>query len=85
MRADHPPPARQVQYARDSGHSILSASARHGWAVSLNDVRNAIMIDISSLSTIAIDTAANTMTVGGGVTIGEVMAAVQVAGKETRQ
>lgn len=77
--------ACQVEYASKTGRTILTASARHGWGVSLNDVHDAILIDISPLSTIVIDAAANTMTVGGGVTIGGVLAAVRAAGKEAGQ
>lgn len=43
------------------------------------------MIDISTLLDIDIDTAGNTVTVGGGVNIGEIMAALQAVGKETRE
>lgn len=43
------------------------------------------MIDITALSTIVVDAAANTMTVGGGVTIGGVLAAVRTAGREAGQ
>lgn len=43
------------------------------------------MIDISTLSDITIDASGNTMTVGGGITVGEVMTTLQAAGKETCQ
>lgn len=41
------------------------------------------MVDITPLSAIVIDSAVNTMTVGGGVTIGRVIEALHTAGKET--
>lgn len=62
---------------------MLVGNSRHGWGVSLNDVHAAIMIDIAPLSAIVVDSATNTMTVGGGVTIGSVNEALHLAGKET--
>lgn len=75
--------ARQVEYADRSGRPIITANARHGWSLSFNDVRKAIMIDISPLSTVTVDAAANTMTVSGGSTVGDVIVALRAAGKET--
>lgn len=41
------------------------------------------MIDISTLTNITVDAAANTVTVGGGVRVGDVMPVLQAVGKET--
>lgn len=43
------------------------------------------MIDISTLKNITVDTEANTVTVGGGVSVGDVMPALQAVGKETSE
>lgn len=72
-----------IKYALETGHEVLAGSRLHGWSESLNRVKNAIMIDISTLVDIDIDTPENTVTVGGGVNVGEIMAALQAVGKET--
>lgn len=43
------------------------------------------MIDISTLKKITVDTQANTMTVGGGVSVGDIMPVLQAVGKETSE
>ncbi|KAI5837100.1 hypothetical protein DFP73DRAFT_569399 [Morchella snyderi] len=72
-----------IKYALETDHQVLAGNRRHGWSESLNRVKDAIMIDISTLLDIDIDTAGNTVTVGGGVNVGEIMAALQAVGKET--
>ncbi|RPB10764.1 FAD-binding domain-containing protein [Morchella conica CCBAS932] len=72
-----------IKYALETDHQVLAGNRRHGWSESLNRIKDAIMIDISTLLDIDIDTAGNTVTVGGGVNIGEIMAALQAVGKET--
>lgn len=74
----------QVSYAKQNGRALIVGSGRHGWGMSLKDVRDAIMVDITPLSAIVIDSATNTLTIGGGVTIGHVNKALHAAGKETR-
>ncbi|KAI5843790.1 hypothetical protein DFP73DRAFT_550267 [Morchella snyderi] len=72
-----------VKYANTHSREILAANRRHGWSQTLDRVEDAIMIDISTLKNITIDAAAKTVTVGGGVRVGDVMPALQAAGKET--
>ncbi|RPB14059.1 FAD-binding domain-containing protein [Morchella conica CCBAS932] len=72
-----------VKYAYTHSREILAANRRHGWSKSLDYVKDAIMIDISTLTNITVDAAANTVTVGGGVRVGDVMPVLQAVGKET--
>lgn len=72
-----------MKYANTHSREILAANRRHGWSQTLNRVHDAIMIDISTLKDITVDTAANTVTVGGGVRVGDVMPPLQAVGKET--
>lgn len=77
------PDVYQIKYAGKKGRPILAANRRHGWSTSLNNVHNAILIDISTLTAINIDAAANTATVGGGVDSGGMLGTLRAAGKQT--
>ncbi|KAK4203209.1 6-hydroxy-D-nicotine oxidase [Triangularia verruculosa] len=71
-----------VQYALRTNVSILATGGGHGYTWSLGRHRGGIDIDLSNFNTIKIDSAANTMTVGGSVRSQDVAAALQAAGKE---
>jgi FAD/FMN-containing dehydrogenase len=77
--------AGQIKYANSHSREILAGNRRHAWSRTLSRTRNAIMIDISTLKNITVDTEANTVTVGGGVSVGDVMPALQAVGKETSE
>lgn len=77
------PGVYQIKYAGRKGRPIFATNRRHGWSISLNSVRNAILIDISTLTAIDIDAAANTATVGGGVSASDVLGTLRAAGKQT--
>ncbi|KAI5845571.1 hypothetical protein DFP73DRAFT_395574 [Morchella snyderi] len=72
-----------IKYANSHSREILAGNRRHAWSRTLSRTRNAIMIDISTLKNITINTKANTITVGGGVSVGDIMPALQAVGKET--
>ena len=68
-------------------HSIpfLSTGGGHSFSIKLGELKNGIELDMSGFTTVSIDTAASTMTIGGGVTIGDVEGPLYAAGKEIRK
>ena len=64
---------------------FLATGGGHGYTWSLGQLQNAIQIDLGNFQTVEIDTAANTMTVGGAVRIGNVTHDLLAVGKEFRK
>ncbi|KAK4151598.1 hypothetical protein C8A00DRAFT_35746 [Chaetomidium leptoderma] len=71
-----------VRYALQNNVSLLATGGGHGYTWSLNKLHGAIDLDLSNFNTIAIDNAANTMTIGGSVRSDNVTRALYAAGKE---
>ncbi|KAK4180906.1 6-hydroxy-D-nicotine oxidase [Triangularia setosa] len=83
VKPAHAADVRQVvQYALRANVSILATGGGHGYTWSLGRHQAGIDVDLSNFSTIKIDSAANTMTVGGSVRSQQVAKALQAAGKE---
>lgn len=68
-------------------HNIcfLATGGRHGYSTAHGKLQNGLAMDLRQLNSIEIDTAAETMTVGGGVTTGEVLDPLFEAGFEIRK
>ncbi|KAM7212104.1 6-hydroxy-D-nicotine oxidase [Rhypophila decipiens] len=71
-----------VQYARSNRIPILTTGGGHGYSWSLNGLSGGIDIDLSNFNTIQVNSAANTMTIGGSVQTQHVTSALQAAGKQ---
>jgi hypothetical protein len=64
---------------------FLATGGGHGYTWSLGQLQNAIEVDLGNFQTIEIDTAANTMTIGGAVRIANVTHDLHAVGKEFRK
>lgn len=71
-----------VQYATANNITFLAKSGGHGLSGTLAGVRNAIMIDMRGLNYTRYDSANSQITVGGGITTGELVNATYAVGKE---
>ncbi|KAI9667739.1 MAG: hypothetical protein M1821_000556 [Bathelium mastoideum] len=71
-----------VQYASRNNLSFLATGGGHGYTWSLGRLQNAIQLDMGNFQTIDIDSASNTMTIGGGVRIENVTQELQAVGRE---
>jgi len=65
--------------------SFLATGGGHGYTWSLGRLQNGIQLDLSNFQTIDVDTAANTMTIGGGVRTENVTQDLAAMGKEFRR
>ncbi|ROT38906.1 FAD-binding domain-containing protein [Sodiomyces alkalinus F11] len=64
--------AKIVKLATCRNIPFLATSGRHGYTTTLGDLQNGLAIDLSQLNSFELDTTAETLTVGPGVTVGEV-------------
>ncbi|GAB1312716.1 FAD-linked oxidoreductase azaL [Madurella fahalii] len=71
-----------VWYALRNNVSLLATGGGHGYTWTLNRLRGGIDIDLGNFDSIAIDAAANTMTIGGSARSDDVTRALYAAGKE---
>ncbi|POS68753.1 hypothetical protein DHEL01_v212854 [Diaporthe helianthi] len=71
-----------VKLATKHGISFLATAGRHGYSTVHGKLRNGLAMDLGQLKGIRIDTQAETLTVGGGVTTGEVLDPLFEAGFE---
>lgn len=62
----------------------MATSSRHGYGQSLGKLQNGLSIDLSNLNTLEIDTSSETVTVGPGVKIGDLMGPILEAGYQMR-
>ena len=62
----------------------ITAVAGHGTARGYAKYQDALNINLENFKSVSIDTANNRLTVGGGVTFGDVTTALYEAGKELR-
>lgn len=72
----------QVQYATANNITFLAKSGGHGLTSTLALVRKAIMIDMRGLNWTSYDAINDYLTVGGGITTGEMANATHALGKE---
>ncbi|TVY40550.1 FAD-linked oxidoreductase [Lachnellula occidentalis] len=71
-----------VKYAAKNNVSFLATGAGHGYTNTLSALHNGLSLDLGNFSTIEIDSAANTVKIGGSVRAARLIAALQDAGKE---
>ncbi|KAK0701960.1 hypothetical protein B0T26DRAFT_865985 [Lasiosphaeria miniovina] len=71
-----------VRYSASKNVPFLATGGGHGYTFSLGRLESGIELDMSNFHSIDIDPAANTLTVGGAVQIGNVTAALLAAGRE---
>ncbi|KAH0610191.1 uncharacterized protein H6S33_011718 [Morchella sextelata] len=71
-----------VQFATANNITFLAKSGGHGLSTTLSRVRNSIMIDMRGLNYARYDNATSQVTVGGGITTGEMINATHAVGKE---
>lgn len=62
---------------------MLAQNTGHGWGNTLAAIQNGILIKINGFDSVQINTVKNTMTVGGGVTVGDMILKLYEAQKET--
>ena len=62
----------------------MGTGGGHGYTTTTGALKNGINIDLGGFKSVSIDAAASTMTIGGGVTFGDVLNPVYQAGKEIR-
>ncbi|KAI1162265.1 Glucooligosaccharide oxidase [Nemania serpens] len=72
--------AEAVKRATAHGIPLLATGGRHGYSTSFGKLQHGLAIDLSNLDSIQIDADAATVTVGGGVTIGDIIPPLYKAG-----
>ncbi|KAI0849726.1 hypothetical protein F5Y00DRAFT_268817 [Daldinia vernicosa] len=73
---------KSVKLARSHNISILATGGRHGYTTTFKKLQNGLAIDLSKLDTVNINQHAETVTVGGGVRVGQIFDPVYNAGFE---
>lgn len=76
---------KQVKIAKALHISILATGGRHGYTTTLQKLQNGLAIDLSKLDTVEVDQGAGTLTIGGGVRVGQIFDPVYNAGFELRE
>ncbi|KAK7750698.1 hypothetical protein SLS62_007398 [Diatrype stigma] len=75
---------KAVQVATAHNIPFLATGGRHGYTATFGSVQNGLAIDLSQLNPIDIDASTSTITVGGGVRIGDVIDPLYQSGFELR-
>ncbi|KAI3336885.1 Glucooligosaccharide oxidase [Xylariaceae sp. AK1471] len=65
--------AQVVELAASHNVPFLATGGRHGYSTTFGKLQNGVAIDLSRLDSIEINASAATMTIGGGVTIGDII------------
>lgn len=70
-----------------SAHKVpfLATGGRHGYTATFKVLQNGLELDLSLFKNVRVDSHANTLTVGGGVTFAEILDPVFKAGREIRK
>ncbi|PYI34812.1 FAD-binding domain-containing protein [Aspergillus indologenus CBS 114.80] len=69
-----------VKLSTANNISFLATGGRHGYSTTFGNLQNGLALDLSPLDTVTVDAAAGTLTIGPGVTFGDVMDPVYEAG-----
>jgi FAD/FMN-containing dehydrogenase len=64
---------------------FLATGGRHGYTTTLGKLQNGLSIDLSKMNSLKIDTAAQTVTVGPGVKIGDLIGPILEKGYQMRE
>lgn len=65
--------------------AFLATGARHGYTTALGNLRSGLAIDLSLFKEFELDADAKTLTVGPGVTVGEIFDPLFNAGFDIRE
>ncbi|KAG8164265.1 hypothetical protein KVR01_006183 [Diaporthe batatas] len=76
---------KTVQLARKHKLPFLATGGRHGFSTTLDALDQGLEIDLSQLNEVSIDSEKATLTIGAGVTIGEILDPIYEAGFEMQQ
>lgn len=76
---------KQVKLATRHNIRFLATGGRHGYSTAHGKLQNGLAMNLRQLNSIELDTAAETVTVGGGVTTGEVLDPLFEAGFDLRE
>lgn len=71
--------------AKSAKIPFLATGGRHGYTTTLGKLHNGLSIDLSHMKTLNINSAAQTLTVGPGIKIGDVIGPILKAGFEMRE
>ncbi|KAH6639126.1 hypothetical protein C7974DRAFT_449046 [Boeremia exigua] len=71
-----------IRYASTNSIPFMGTGGGHGYTVTTSALQNGINIDLSAFDRVSIDATTSTLTIGGGVTFGDVLDPVHAAGKE---
>lgn len=75
----------QIKLATKHNIPFLATGGRHGYSTAHGKLQNGLAVDLRRLNHIELDAAAETITVGGGVTTGEVLDPLFEAGFDLRE
>ncbi|RYP45207.1 hypothetical protein DL768_008400 [Monosporascus sp. mg162] len=73
---------KAVKFATSCHIPFLATGNRHGYSTTLGDLQNGLAIDLSGFKNIDIDVASETVTIGPGVTAGDIFDPLYEAGFE---
>ncbi|ROW13666.1 hypothetical protein VPNG_04638 [Cytospora leucostoma] len=76
---------KAVKLATKHGIHFLATAGRHGYSTVFGKLQNGLAMDLRQLNSIKLDTRAETVTVGGGVTNAEVLDPLFEAGFDLRE
>lgn len=74
-----------VVYASANRVPFMATGGGHGYSTTLSTVENALDIDLSNFKSVAVDAAANTVTIGGATTFRQIYDPLYNAGKQIRE
>lgn len=74
-----------VKYAIDNEVAILATGGGHGYSTAISGVRQALDVDLGNFKHVSVDTAANTMSVGGSTIFADIYDPLYTAGKQFRK
>lgn len=77
--------APQVKVATQHNISFLATGGRHSYTTTIQALHNGLEVDLSQLDTVKVDAAAQTLTVGPGVRVGDIFDPLYDAGLEIRK
>jgi FAD/FMN-containing dehydrogenase len=75
----------QIKLATMHNIPFLATGTRHGYTTTLGELHNGLAIDLSHFKEFELDADAKTLTVGPGVTVGEIFDPLFSAGFEIRE
>lgn len=74
-----------MKFATRNNISFIATGGRHGYTTTYKNLQDGLAIDLSRLDTLEVNATTGTLTVGPGVTIGEVIDPLFNAGFDIRR